>query len=464
MKQENRVASIRAYFALAVVVPHAIWPAVSLADVPTYTVFELQARSNFGVNPSGSYNLPPNVFFNSVTPALNNAGQVAFKVSPVGKAQGVWFGAGGSGSIAYVSPNDAFISDVSLNNQGYVVFPQTFSSQNGIYFYDGATNSSGFKVSHPIGTSSWGSPQVNDSGHIAHRPTFSGSGNAWWSYDGQSTLTGAFHAVETSVDPISPYSFLFTPSFNNSRAIAGKVQVSGGNEIRIIDVSGNSTLIARSNSLNPKSIFSNFDNSVSLTDTGWVAFNATLVGGGRGVYLSNGSTTIEIATTFNAAINTIEFFPPAANNNGLVVFRARDNNNYYAIFVGDGTDLRRVIGQWDTIPTDQGPAWIAQHDTSVTFGGAVAINDHGDIAFNAALTPEGNNQIEWGSGIFIAYADANTPTLGDLNNDGVVDVLDLLILLGSWGACPKSGPCPADLNNSGVVDVQDLLILLSNWG
>lgn len=55
-------------------------------------------------------------------------------------------------------------------------------------------------------------------------------------------------------------------------------------------------------------------------------------------------------------------------------------------------------------------------------------------------------------------------TPGDLNGDNVVDVLDLLILLGAWGNCPKAAPCPADLNNSGTVDVQDLLILLSNWG
>ncbi|HRQ76078.1 MAG TPA: VCBS repeat-containing protein [Phycisphaerales bacterium] len=49
----------------------------------------------------------------------------------------------------------------------------------------------------------------------------------------------------------------------------------------------------------------------------------------------------------------------------------------------------------------------------------------------------------------------------DLNCDGVVDVLDLLILLGAWGPNPGH---PADLNNSGTVDVQDLLILLAGWG
>jgi hypothetical protein len=56
------------------------------------------------------------------------------------------------------------------------------------------------------------------------------------------------------------------------------------------------------------------------------------------------------------------------------------------------------------------------------------------------------------------------PTPGDLNGDGVVNVSDLLILLGAWGDCPQAEACPADLNDDGVVNVSDLLILLENWG
>jgi hypothetical protein len=60
------------------------------------------------------------------------------------------------------------------------------------------------------------------------------------------------------------------------------------------------------------------------------------------------------------------------------------------------------------------------------------------------------------------------PIAGDLNGDGVVDVFDLLILLGAWGICPAAEPgsdgsCPADLTGDGVVDVLDLLALLANW-
>jgi hypothetical protein len=59
---------------------------------------------------------------------------------------------------------------------------------------------------------------------------------------------------------------------------------------------------------------------------------------------------------------------------------------------------------------------------------------------------------------------AGQSTPGDLDGNGVVDVFDLLILLGEWGQCADPSDCPADLDNSGAVDVFDLLILLGNWG
>ena len=57
-----------------------------------------------------------------------------------------------------------------------------------------------------------------------------------------------------------------------------------------------------------------------------------------------------------------------------------------------------------------------------------------------------------------------TPCPWDLDNSGDVGVKDLLILLGTWGPCPKKGDCPADFDNSGDIGVKDLLFLLGNWG
>ena len=50
----------------------------------------------------------------------------------------------------------------------------------------------------------------------------------------------------------------------------------------------------------------------------------------------------------------------------------------------------------------------------------------------------------------------------DFDGDETVNVDDLLVLLASWGACPKD--CLADIDSDGDVDVDDLLNLLGSWG
>ena len=57
----------------------------------------------------------------------------------------------------------------------------------------------------------------------------------------------------------------------------------------------------------------------------------------------------------------------------------------------------------------------------------------------------------------------------DLSGDGLVDTIDLLALLGGWGACEgctaNVGPfCEGDLNKDCIVDTIDLLALLGAWG
>jgi hypothetical protein len=53
------------------------------------------------------------------------------------------------------------------------------------------------------------------------------------------------------------------------------------------------------------------------------------------------------------------------------------------------------------------------------------------------------------------------PCPWDLSRDGTVNVVDLLIVIGSWGPCED---CPADFNDDGLVNVVDLLALIGNWG
>ncbi|MCI0364893.1 MAG: hypothetical protein L0219_13530 [Phycisphaerales bacterium] len=54
----------------------------------------------------------------------------------------------------------------------------------------------------------------------------------------------------------------------------------------------------------------------------------------------------------------------------------------------------------------------------------------------------------------------------DVNEDGTVDVSDLLGVIGNWGVCnpPPPLPCLGDLNGDGLVNITDLLGVVEDWG
>ena len=52
----------------------------------------------------------------------------------------------------------------------------------------------------------------------------------------------------------------------------------------------------------------------------------------------------------------------------------------------------------------------------------------------------------------------------DVNDDGLVNVDDLVAVITSWGDCPmEPEACPEDINNDGVVDVNDLVWVVVFW-
>jgi hypothetical protein len=68
---------------------------------------------------------------------------------------------------------------------------------------------------------------------------------------------------------------------------------------------------------------------------------------------------------------------------------------------------------------------------------------------NALTTPQGTAVL--------------VPSVGDIDGDGSVGILDFLALLAAWGPCDDPC-CPADIDEDGMVGVTDFLILLANWG
>jgi hypothetical protein len=433
----------------------------ALADVPDY-VPQLQAR----VSGFDGYNLPIGSSFSSGTPDIDEQGTVAFRLIGVGFTGigGMWVGANGIGGIVYQAANaDPVVTDPGIAS-GVVVFDQyTLAGSQGLRRHNVLTGQTSVAIQPggAIGVFYFGSAQVLDDGRIGFRATIGSSGYAHVLHSAgvSSVIVGTPVA-----QPGSPYTFLFTPSFNQSGHVASKVQrAAGGNEIRIFRGDGTSTLIAADAAAAPGSPYTGFDNSVSLTNSGNVAFIASLGGGVRGVFLSDGTVTTPIARTQAGQLNEIEFFAPAASEKGLVAFRGRDGAGKRSIFVGDGTELVKVVGDGSPMPSDLGDAQIGRPDTSPVFGGSPRMNARGDIVFGCSITPLGNTSGTWGSAVYVLRAKESARP-ADINGDGEVNGLDLTALLAAWGACPSSGDCSADLDGSGAVDGLDLTAMLAGWG
>ena len=408
--------------------PAAVGGAGAAAAETAYASPELQARTNLPVNDNG-WNLPPGAQFNSITPAINDDATVSFRVQLVpvpGQsgvyAPGIWSGGHGQGGLVYTGGADQQASDdVSINNAGDIAFTIADGGvDNTLWRYDAQTAASAQVGTSPVFPNGYRGPAIDDAGDIG----FTGSFGVGKAYAGAVNGTGQIFVNDHDLDPASPWTYLYTPGFNDTGQIAAKVATSDDLvtdiEIRLFERDGTSRLILANNAVDPASPYAKFNNSVSVNDAGVVTVVANRTDGTEVVVRSDGATTTEIAAAgADRVIKDIDYFTPDINDEGLVVFRGSDATGQ-AVYVGDGTTLTRVAGKGDVVDTDQGPGQIGQHDTSPVFGGSPTINDHGDVAFAAGLHPQGDNQVEWGSGVFVAYAEGDTQPPVDGSVTGVV--------------------------------------------
>jgi len=146
-------------------------------------------------------------------------------------------------------------------------------------------------------------------------------------------------------------------------------------------------------------------------------------------------------------------------------------NIYYAEvdveFLGIQLPSGGTLAHAMLIPDLPGPATTATGRIALSHGfGAIGMEP--DWYVNVLIGPDTLENLgapqPWSAYRVTATVPKSPCIPADLNCDGVVNVSDLLILLGDWGACTEPDACPADLNDDGVVNVSDLLILLSNWG
>jgi hypothetical protein len=372
----------------------------------------LIARSNFEVNESGSYRIPPDHFLDLPTIQLTGDGQVAFGV-PIApdSRRHLWLGDAEGGELVYASPVDAFMTGVAMNGSGRVVFDLTETDTEGLYYYDpGARPESGVATTEPFGALSRGGVTINDDGQVGFRASF-GDARAHYLLEPGSS-SPAVRIAETALDAGSPYSFLFSPAMNQAGDIAGQGRRGPGqgderpDEIVIRQADGEAVIVARDVDADPRSAYAEFDASaVAVNRAGQVAFIANLAAGGRAVVVGDGTSDRIIAREGEGEVGEIEFFSPDINAHGWVVFRGFDSEGLRAIWIGDGTSLERIATEHDQVTSDVGPARIDQEtEENPVFAGGPTINDRGDVAFTCGLAPPDDDQEEWGTAVYVAFA------------------------------------------------------------
>lgn len=143
-----------------------------------------------------------------------------------------------------------------------------------------------------------------------------------------------------------------------------------------------------------------------------------------------------------------------------------------------------------------GPAPSSNFTQSIVFDNGQAISTqadflvHNDFSFTAIQVQISVNQsLPDLSRTYLAVQSSSVPSFGssrlvfgsaenavlmqivpicaaDTNNDGSINVTDLLAVINAWGACTLPCPpqCAADTNGDCAIDVSDLLAVINAWG
>jgi hypothetical protein len=133
-----------------------------------------------------------------------------------------------------------------------------------------------------------------------------------------------------------------------------------------------------------------------------------------------------------------------------------------AIYKGDLIAAGSFNAAGASIARFNGLAWELLGGPSATSSDALAI-------YSGGLTASGAFPADNGGFAFVgSWYDSDFDFAGDANDDGFVNMNDLMMVITQWGVCPDSAsPCTGDVaphpDGDGIVNINDVLEVIRNW-
>jgi hypothetical protein len=427
------------------VLPACAVASAASAQVPQNWQIALVARSS--LNPAiAAFRLPFPSSLSSQPVALDESGGVAFRaVLGSSPTEGIFYGdpSGGGLVVTATNTNDPVFSPTLDAFGGRIAVADAVFGGDGATVYDTSGNvEQRYDPGGSLAVSGISGPTLSLDGAIAYRADFGFVGDRI----AVDEFVGGVRTQTPVADTFSGvYSFLLTPRMNANRQVVANTIPNVGPSRRIVRFDPVSGAYAPFTVVETGPIYDSFVNSTGIGTDGSVSFTGRRSSDGvREVVLASPSgslTTIAEGGQGTISNSNLANFPPVNNANGLVAFRVEDGSGSTALYVGDGTDLVRIVKSGDLLDTDLGP--IA---AGFNFGGTtgvqtinsnIDINDRNQIAFGAFLE---NGTI----GIFIATPEA---TGGPCNPADLAAPLGQLTFadIGAFVAAFDAGSRDADL-------------------
>lgn len=425
----------------------------ALSQVAQEWTFELQARSTLEPSLAG-FNLPYPSSLSSQYVSIDEEGGVAIRAILGSGTEGLFYGRGGTGGIVVTGNGggDPFWSATLDLRSGMIGIEQgSFSDGAYLYSIDGTLLRT-FNPGGSEGVSGFSGVTITGDGALCYRGDFG--------FTSDKVVIDEYinnRRTQTLItDTTGDYTFLLSPEINDARQVLINTIPLSGPTRRIVrfEPDGSPTTVAETGGM-----FNSFVNSTALAQNGDVSFSGRRTSDSIWqVTRWNGSTLIPIADGSNPDIDngSLANFPPVLNSNGVVAFRATDiAHDSTALWVGDGTDLVKLVEYDQLIETDLGPIELGFDFGPGTgrqvMNGVVDINENGQVAFAAFLR---NGTI----GIFVA-----TPTSGicvaDFNQSGNLDFFDVSAFINAY----QDQSQMADLNGDGVLNFFDVSIFINAY-